>query len=189
MTVEYLPVATAGGALVDSQANFAISGYQQNGFQVGIAQPSQANKVWRQSSMVAAAITNFIANVMGVNVLDDGNLALLIINFTNAIFKASDRVVAVAIAAGSPVFDCNLGNVFELILTQNCPTPTLINFTAGQRFTIILREDGVGGRTFTPPGSLPLADITTAPNTVNIQEFVVRADGTVIYPRTTMNNA
>jgi hypothetical protein len=75
---EYLPIATGGGANVDSQANFAGSSYQTQGFATGIAQPFQANKCWRQSSMVAAALTLFIANFLNVAVPDDGNLANLI---------------------------------------------------------------------------------------------------------------
>lgn len=75
---EYLPIATGGGANVDSQANFAGSTYQTQGFATGIAQPFQANKCWRQSSMVAAALTNVIANILSVAVPDDGNLANLI---------------------------------------------------------------------------------------------------------------
>jgi hypothetical protein len=77
-TTDYLPVATGGGANVDSQANFAGSSYQINGFANGIAQPYQANKIWRQSSMVAAALTQFIATALNINVPDDGNLTNLI---------------------------------------------------------------------------------------------------------------
>lgn len=88
LEVDYLPVATAGGANVDSQANFVGSGYQTEGFQAGLAQSKQLNKVWRQSSMMAAALANFIANTLGINVLDDGNISALITNLTNAILRA-----------------------------------------------------------------------------------------------------
>jgi hypothetical protein len=77
-TTEYLPVAVASGANVDSQGAFAGATYQLIGFTTGVARATQANKVWRQSSMMAAAWANQIVNVMGQNVLDDGNLPTLI---------------------------------------------------------------------------------------------------------------
>lgn len=84
-TVDYLPVATAGGANVDSQSNFAGSSYQTTGFASGLAQSKQCNKVWRQASMMASALANYIANKLNVNVLDDGNSATLLTNLSKAI--------------------------------------------------------------------------------------------------------
>jgi hypothetical protein len=75
--IEYLPVATSVDANVDPQASFAGSSYQQNGFIDGIALPNQANKIWRQTSMIAALIATWISNTLGANVVDDGNLPAL----------------------------------------------------------------------------------------------------------------
>ena len=83
--VEYLPVATGGSANIDSQVNFAGSTYQINGVQPGLAQSKQANKLWRQSSVIGAMIANFIANNTGANVLDDGNVTALLTNFQTAL--------------------------------------------------------------------------------------------------------
>lgn len=77
-TTEFLPVAVASGANVDSQGSFAGATYQLVGFTTGTARATQANKVWRQSSMMSAAWANVIVNVMGQNVLDDGNLPNLV---------------------------------------------------------------------------------------------------------------
>jgi hypothetical protein len=82
---DYLPVATGAGANVDTQAQFAGSGYQQNGFVVGTAQPSQANKIWRQASMVGSAVAQTISDLLNIDVLDDGNFANLVANFKRAI--------------------------------------------------------------------------------------------------------
>ena len=87
--VDYLPVAISGGANVDSQADFANSSYQLNGFVNGMADPAEANKIWRQSSMMAAALANYISNALNVDVLDDGNLSLLITNLGNALATAA----------------------------------------------------------------------------------------------------
>ncbi len=83
--IDYLPFATVAGANVDTQANFAGSAYQTTGFQRGIAQSFQNNKVQRQASMVAAAVANVISNAMNISVLDDGNLPALVANLTGAI--------------------------------------------------------------------------------------------------------
>lgn len=180
--VDYLPVGTNAGANVDSQANFAGSGYQENGFQVGIAQPYQANKIWRQSSMVAAAIANFISNMLNINVLDDGNLANLITILTNAIKAAATGattgIVTVAFSA-TPVFDASQGNSFEIVLTGNVTSSTLINVTPGQRLKFVIKQDGVGGHTFAAPANLPLANIDTAASKTNIQNFFVDSGSNV----------
>ena len=75
---EFLPVAVAVGSNVDSQAAFAGSDYQQSGFKTGTAKSNQANKVWRQSSMMGAAWGNLVVQVLGQNCMDDGNLTNLV---------------------------------------------------------------------------------------------------------------
>src|SRR5262252_2674387 len=124
VTVDYLPVATGGGANVDTQVNFAGSGYQTQGFTAGIAQSKQANKVWRQATMVSAAIANFIANTLNINVLDDGNIATLISNLTKAIFVGAFKNLVVAFSS-TPVFDASLATDFEITLTANVTSSTL----------------------------------------------------------------
>ena len=91
MTVatEFLPFATAGGANVQSQAAFQAATTTDTGFIAGIAPSANLNKVWRQSSVMAAAIANFIMNELAVDVPDDGNMAGLITNLTNAIKVAA----------------------------------------------------------------------------------------------------
>jgi hypothetical protein len=84
-TSDYLPVATGGGANVDTQAEFAGSGYQENGFVVGTARSASANKIWRQTSMVAAAVAKSISDILNIDILDDGNLPNLIASFKAAI--------------------------------------------------------------------------------------------------------
>lgn len=88
-TTDILTFADATGATVMSQADYAALSARLSGFQVGLADPLQLNKVWRQSSFIAAAVANFIINQTGVSVPDDGNLAALITNLTNAISGSS----------------------------------------------------------------------------------------------------
>lgn len=182
LEVDYLPVATAVGNNADTQANFLGSGYQTLGFTNGIAEPYQANKIWRQASMIGSAIANFISNALAISVLDDGNLANLITNFTNAIiatFKsAQNQIVSVAFSA-TPIFDAGQGNTFEIVLTGNVTSSTLINISPGQPLRFIVKQDATGGRTFVPPVTVPMATIDTVASKTNIQKFIVDSGGNV----------
>ncbi len=82
-TVDYIPFATGGGASVMDQATYATDA--PTGVVPGLADPTFANKSWRQSSMIAAAVANFISAQLGINVLDDGNITNLISELTSAI--------------------------------------------------------------------------------------------------------
>jgi hypothetical protein len=118
--VDYLPVATGGGADVDTQAEFAGSGYQQNGFVVGIAQPSQANKVWRQSSMIASAIATAISELLNIDILDDGNLANLVANFKAALATSASGGV---LTQATRPFGDNTNDVANTAFVQAAVSP------------------------------------------------------------------
>jgi hypothetical protein len=82
-TVDFLPWAIGPGANVLSQADYLALPAVANG--VGYVGPSEAvsqqlNKTWRQSSFVAAAIATLMSETLGINVLDDANLAEFVAN-------------------------------------------------------------------------------------------------------------
>lgn len=113
MSVEndFIPFAVGGSANVLSQAAYAaLTSLTQNGFSAGIAPSVQLNKVWRQSSIMAAVIASFIVAETGQSAIDDGTTATLLANFTNAVNAASknkivltDTGTANAYAAANPV--------------------------------------------------------------------------------------
>lgn len=80
MTVDYLTFATGAGANVLDQASYSALPALVTGFEAGTALSPQLNKVWRQSSMVSAAVANLISQKLGIDVLDDGDLTGLIAN-------------------------------------------------------------------------------------------------------------
>lgn len=83
---DFLPFAVGSGANVIDQADYAAdTGLLQNGFTAGIADSAQLNKVWRQSSIMAAVIANFIVAQTGQTAIDDGTTATLLENFQDAI--------------------------------------------------------------------------------------------------------
>jgi hypothetical protein len=93
--VDFYPFADAAGANVIDQATWAAGNLSQgqirdNGFLGGtIAESQEANKAWRQSTFVAAAIANLIAQVKNVDVHDDGNLQAFIDELKAAIAALS----------------------------------------------------------------------------------------------------
>jgi len=169
---DYLPVATGGSANVDSQANFSGSGYQQNGFQNGYALPFQSNKVWRQASMAIAMLGNFIANQLQIYVADDGNLTNLLANFILALKGLLAAIVAVPFSS-TPVFNLALGNTFEITLTGNVTSSTAVSGYPGQKITVIIHQDSVGGHNFAWPVNLPGAAIGLSASQTSVQEFIV----------------
>jgi hypothetical protein len=190
-TVDYLPVAVAGGSNVDSQANFVGSGYQTIGFTAGIAVSKQLNKVWRQSSMVAACIANFISQTLNINVLDDGNSGNLLANFLAALTTFVGASVAPAITvvafSANPVFNCagRQAMNFQITLTGNVVAPVINGVVAGMVVNFIIKQDGAGGHTFAWPGSVPGANIDGTANAANCQGFIADA-GAVLHPLTPM---
>jgi len=85
-TNDFLPFGTAGGANVLPQSSYAALTARSSGFASGIAQSSHLNKAWRQGSIPAYLIGQYINDLTGADALDDGNTAALL-----ASFKAADR--------------------------------------------------------------------------------------------------
>lgn len=77
--------AGAAGANVLTVAQYQELAALQTGFQSGIAQSDQLNTVWRQGSIIASMIAQFICDNSGQNAIDDGTIATLEKNFEAAI--------------------------------------------------------------------------------------------------------
>ncbi len=73
---------------VIDQATYAALTARQAGFQSGTALSAQLNKVWRQSSIMAAVLAQFTANYSGQNSVDDGTTATLLTNLVVALNAA-----------------------------------------------------------------------------------------------------
>lgn len=83
---DFLPFAFTPGARVLEQAAYeGMTDLRQRGFDNGIAEPDQLNKVWRQSSAVASMVAKFISTSLNVDVLDDGDQAALLTKFEDAL--------------------------------------------------------------------------------------------------------
>ncbi|WP_227789498.1 MULTISPECIES: glycine-rich domain-containing protein [unclassified Burkholderia] len=79
-TNNFKPFAAAAGANVMTQADYEALAALLTGFVSGTAQSQQLNKVWRQSSIMAAVLAQFIVDRTGQNAIDDGTTATLLAN-------------------------------------------------------------------------------------------------------------
>jgi hypothetical protein len=82
---DFLPFATGVGANVVSQAVYAALSALSTGYQSGVAQSAQLNKTWRQSSIAASVLAQFIVNNSGQPAIDDGTTSTLLTNLTTAV--------------------------------------------------------------------------------------------------------
>lgn len=83
-TNDFLEFADGGGANVIDQATYAGLAARTSGFQSGIAESNQVNKVWRQAAAMAHALGQIIADGGG-NALDNADPAALIAAMKTAI--------------------------------------------------------------------------------------------------------
>lgn len=80
MSNDFLPFATQSGANVLSQSDYASLSAIATGYTAGIAKSNALNKTWRQSSIMAAVLAQFISDQTGANSVDDGTTATLLAN-------------------------------------------------------------------------------------------------------------
>ncbi|KGS05559.1 hypothetical protein [Burkholderia pseudomallei] len=87
-TNDFLVFGGGSSPNVIDQATYAALTARLSGFQSGTALSAQLNKVWRQSSIMAAVLAQFTANFSGQNSVDDGTIATLLANLQAAINAA-----------------------------------------------------------------------------------------------------
>ncbi|CCD30222.1 hypothetical protein CAGGBEG34_590003 [Candidatus Glomeribacter gigasporarum BEG34] len=80
MTIQndFLPFAASENANVLEQADYEKLVARRTGFTSGVAMAAQLNKVWRQSSLMAAALARFIVERSGQPLIDDGTTQAIV---------------------------------------------------------------------------------------------------------------
>lgn len=185
-TIDYLPFANSGGANVIDQASYGAAPWLPSGFSAGIAVAEQLNKVWRQSSVMSAAMANYISAKTGLDVLDDGDVAALITKLTAAITAGSavraSRIVTVSTALAVTLADYAVGlnrTVSPAATAATLPTGAV----AGQEFVIddLSKNAALFPITVTPPGGQNIAGDANFIMNVNKQCAVFRYYGSNIW--------
>jgi len=152
-TSDFLPFATGAGSNVISQATYAALAAQQTGFQAGVANSAQLNKVWRQSSIMAAVLAQFIVNQTGQNAADDGTTATLIANLGSAVFAVAKTIgisaVLNPINASTTLTAANMGQSIPIFGSGGVTItlPSVSATTAGQRLEFFNYSGGTASVT------------------------------------------
>ncbi|MFC0228944.1 hypothetical protein [Serratia aquatilis] len=82
---EILPFGAVAGANVLTPKDYETLPSRLKGFSAGIAESKQLNTVWRQSSIIASLIAQFIADKSNKDVLDNGDMVTLRANLEVAL--------------------------------------------------------------------------------------------------------
>lgn len=131
---DFVPFATGVGAAVETPANWAADTVRQQGFQVGVADPIQANTALRQACFIATMIAQFSADYSGVASLDNGNVTTAETNFINALATAFQPFGVYFLA------DDGSGGVNQMVASPVSPTnPTTYT---GVRLVVIRKAAG-----------------------------------------------
>lgn len=120
-TNDFKTFASAAGANVLSQSQYLAMTSLPTGFQTGIAQSNQVNKVWRQSSIISSMIAQFICDFAGKDALDDGTIATLEANFV----AAMQGVWRTKLLANMSLFVSPTGSDSNTGLSASTPFATL----------------------------------------------------------------
>lgn len=141
MSNDFLPFAVGGSANVTPQATYAANTtLTQNGFVAGIAKSPDLNKVWRQSSIMAAVLAQFIVDQSGQNAVDDGTTATLEANLISAIRNAAKQTVILT--------DTGAANAYT---ATNTPALTVLPGT-GYTQRVNIAHANTGASTYAPDG-------------------------------------
>jgi hypothetical protein len=170
-----------GSANQEDDAAYLGDSLRAGGAPVGGIFPSAtANKVLYQLSTMVTALADFIV-ARGFSA-SDASLATLVANLTSALASGGLYVLT---WTATPTFDLSIALIQEITLAGNVTSSAIANVLPGQIFTLIIHQDGTGGRTFVPPGSVPLNPIDPGVSATSVQSFIVDA-ASVIHPYTPM---
>jgi hypothetical protein len=126
---DFLPFAVGPSANVLTQAQYAaLTTLVQSGVVSGIAQSAAANKTWRQSSLIAAAVAQLVADVTGLPMVDNGQVGPL------------EAGILQAILGAGVILDTSV-NVNVILGTS---TPTVTSYIQGARFTVFPAQTNTG---------------------------------------------
>ncbi len=134
---DFLPFAAGTGANVLTQAQYTALSALANGFASGIAPSVQLNKVWRQASIVAAVVAQFIVDASGQPAIDDGTTATLEANLFSAIRSAVKQFVILT--------DTGAPNTYAA-----ANTPALTALVNGLTQNVTIGHANTGASTYAP---------------------------------------
>lgn len=172
-TNDFLTFAAAAGSNVITQAVYAALAAQQTGFQAGVANSAQLNKVWRQSSIMAAVLAQFAADYSGQNSTDDGTTETLEGNLVAAIRSATKTSVILA--------DTGAANAYTAVNVPPLVSGTWVDGVVQQ---VKIAHANTGASTYAPDGlaAIPIYGLGLQP----LQGGELALNGTAVLMRLTI---
>lgn len=141
-TNDFLAFAAEAGANVLSQAEYlALNTLRANGFVSGTAKSAELNKVWRQSSMMARVLAQFISDTTAADVLDNGDDSALVSALLSAL-----RLVSRS-NSGSYGNDTGSANAYTVAYA-----PAVSALSDGMVLRFRAKTANSGASTFSPNG-------------------------------------
>ena len=137
------------------------------------------NKVIGQQSIFISALCQALLN-KGYST-SDSNWATLVAVLSNIKTSADFGATIVTVSyASSITFNAATAPSFDLTLTGNVTSSTLINTSAGQLLLFIVSQDATGARTFSwPPSMSAPGSICPLALSSSLQLFIVRPAGAI----------
>lgn len=158
---------------------FAGDSLTTGGIGVDAIMPSAwMNARWYEDSVGFWALAQAMANKgYVINKDNPATLAAVMANiFTNNDVKPP--LISVAYSP-TPAFFANLANGFDIVLGGNVTGPTLTGQSIGQTITFIITQ-GATPFSFIPPSNVNgWQPISMVANSVTIEQFIVKEDGTI----------
>ncbi|HBO5585615.1 TPA: hypothetical protein L4556_002035 [Pseudomonas aeruginosa] len=114
-TNDFLPFAGGAGSNVLTQAAYASLSARTAGFTAGVAKSAELNKVWRQASIMSAALAQLIADNTGLDVIDDGSIATILENLKTAV---GGRLLNIQVFNSSGVYTPTPGTKSVIVEVQ-----------------------------------------------------------------------
>ena len=180
--------ALADGAVTGAKlADAAVASGQLADSAVTAAKIDDAAVATTKIADAAVTKAKIAPAAVGADQLEDG----IPIDMQDAVLRSpelrdfAETSPAATISGGVLTLDYEAGSVFEVTLTENVATLALVNPPAAGRAgscTVILRQDGTGGRTMAWPGAVrwpggSAPAITDSPNAIDVISLVTRDGG------------
>lgn len=172
-TNDFLVFGGDGAANVISQASYAALTARLAGFQSGVAQSGQLNKVWRQASIISAVLGQFISDQSGQNAVDDGTTATLVANLVAAVRGVGKTAIILN--------DAGVANAYAAV---NAPALSGGTWIDGVVQRVKIANANTGASTYSPDGlpGIPIFGMGLS----TLQGGELRANGVATLMRTTI---
>lgn len=168
-----------GAANQEDDTTYEADAQRTGGAPNGVEFPSAtANKLFYQLSTFCAAFAQSLSN-KSYNI-SDASISVLEGVLANVVTFADLKTNLLSISfSTTPVFDASVNNGFDFVMAGNVASSTLTGQQIGQIITFVIKQGAVA-YVFAPPTNInEWIPISTVSNSVSVQQFIVRADGTI----------